>query len=468
MASVRLVQVSIPTGKRDAVLSALDEEGIDYVVTDETSGREYTAVVTFPLPTKAVEPTLESLREVGIERDAYTVVLDPETVVSRQFEELSERYDEDPDPHRIAREELRTRADEMAPETRTYVLMTVVSVVIATAGLLLDSPSVVVGSMVIAPLIGPAMATSVLADEELFARGVKLQVIGLVLAVVAATLFAAFVKTVNLVPPGLEIVQVGEIAERTRPDVLSLVVALGAGTAGAVSLRSGVSASLVGVMIAVALVPPTAAIGIGIAWGLPSVVVGSSVLVLVNALSINLAALGTFWYGGYRPDNWFALDQARSALAQQSAVLVVAILVLSVALGGVTYGTFQQATLEQSVRQDVETAVGDDGTVQSIQIQSEGGLLLSPITTSPDRVIVTVGVPDGERPPDLAERIRAKLSENGHGSPTVEVHFVDVQTAGAEDDARSDGTAAVGGPSTPGQHSATARADRRRARPRPR
>ena len=71
---MRLVQVTIPAGKREAVLELLDEQGIDYVVTDETSGREYTAVVYFPLPTNAVEPILESLREVGLEREAYTEI----------------------------------------------------------------------------------------------------------------------------------------------------------------------------------------------------------------------------------------------------------------------------------------------------------------------------------------------------------------------------------------------------------
>jgi len=63
----------IPAG-RAAVIRALDDEGVDYVVTDETSGREYTAVATFPLPTAAVEPVLERLREVGIDESTYTIV----------------------------------------------------------------------------------------------------------------------------------------------------------------------------------------------------------------------------------------------------------------------------------------------------------------------------------------------------------------------------------------------------------
>jgi len=53
----------VPAGKRETVLAALDEEGVDYVVTDETSGREYNAVVSVPLPTGAVEPVLEAMRE---------------------------------------------------------------------------------------------------------------------------------------------------------------------------------------------------------------------------------------------------------------------------------------------------------------------------------------------------------------------------------------------------------------------
>ena len=72
---MRLVQVTIPTGRRDAVLRTLDDEGIDYVVTDETSNREVAAVATFPLPQAAVEPILERLQEAGIDERTVTVVV---------------------------------------------------------------------------------------------------------------------------------------------------------------------------------------------------------------------------------------------------------------------------------------------------------------------------------------------------------------------------------------------------------
>ena len=67
---MRLVQVTIPTGRRDAVVRTLDDEGVDYIVTDETGNREIAAVATFPLPQAAVEPVLERLREVGMSFEA--------------------------------------------------------------------------------------------------------------------------------------------------------------------------------------------------------------------------------------------------------------------------------------------------------------------------------------------------------------------------------------------------------------
>ncbi|MFB6360852.1 MAG: DUF389 domain-containing protein, partial [Halobacteriales archaeon] len=230
--TVRYVEISVPTGKRGAVLGVLDDEDIDYVVADEASGREYTAVVSFPLPPQAVEPILDDLREAGLPDNAFTVVIDAETVISRRFDQLVERYAEDQSPDRIAREELRARASGLTPDVWTFTVMTVASVAIATAGVLLNSAAVVVGSMVIAPLIGPAMATSagtVIRDRDLFWRGTRLQVLGFVLAIVTAAVFAFLVKTVHLVPPGLDVVGIQQVNERLSPDFLSLVVALGAG-----------------------------------------------------------------------------------------------------------------------------------------------------------------------------------------------------------------------------------------------
>jgi uncharacterized hydrophobic protein (TIGR00341 family) len=429
---VRLVQVVVPAGKREAVLAALDEDGVDYVVTEETSGREYTAVVSFPLPKEAVEPVLEHLREVGVERSAYTVVVAAETVASEHFEELKEQYAEENDEDRIAREELTARAEDLAPGTASYVLLTLVSVVVATAGILLDSPATVVGSMVIAPLVGPAIATAVgtVVDEQgLFRRGVYLQVVGVLVAILGATAFASLVRAVAVVPPGLEVTALGEVEERVAPDFLSLVVALGAGVAGAHSVRSGVSTALVGVMIAVALVPPTAVVGIGLAWGLPAVAVGAALLALVNALSINLATLVTLWRSGYRPEQWFRTDEVRGATLKRAGALALAVAVLSVALVGVTVGSYQRAVTEEAVRADVDDALAErDLRATDLHLTFADRTVERPLSTGVERVVVTVGHPPGEPPPSVARGLRGAVADDAPNA-AVEVRFVAVETA---------------------------------------
>jgi uncharacterized hydrophobic protein (TIGR00341 family) len=429
---VRLVQVTIPAGKRQTVLRVLDDEGIDYVVTEETSGREYTAVAYFPLPTNAVEPILEELRDVGLDREAYTVVLSAETVVSERFEQLKESYAEKQESEeRIARQELEARAEELASSLPTYVVMTVVSAIIATAGLLLDSPATVVGSMVIAPLIGPAMAAavgSVIDDTDLFRRGAVLQLLGIVLSIVAATAFAIFVQTTNLVPPGLDPLALSEVEERLSPNFLSLAVAIGAGVAGAISLMTGISAALVGVMIAVALIPPAATVGIGIAYGEPSLALGSAVLVAVNVLSINLAALVVLWYSGYRPQRFFQRDQARVATLKRVVFLVGAIAVLSLFLGGVTFDSYQTATTEQDIRAGVDAELEDpayDGyELVELEVRTTSEYVL---LQRPSEVVVTVGVPPDAPRPGLAAAIDERLAAEYGLDVDVQVRYLEIE-----------------------------------------
>ncbi|MFK5603803.1 TIGR00341 family protein [Haloferax volcanii] len=432
---MRLVQVLVPTGKREAVLRTLDEEGVDYAVSEETSGRGFVAVVTFPVPKEAVEPVLARLREAGVERDAYTVVVAAETVASKRFDQLREQYEEDEENgDRIAREELASKAADLAPSVSTYVLMTVISALVATAGLLLDSPAVVVGSMVIAPLVGPAMSASVgtvVDDDEMFARGVRLQALGGLLAVGAAAAFAFLLKQTGAVPLSpAEVLSIPEVDERLAPDVLSLVIALGAGAAGAISLSSGVSTALVGVMIAAALVPPTAVVGIGIAWGAPEAVVGSAILVLVNILSVNFVAIGVLWRQGYRPERWIRRDEARRAALFRIAVIGVGLLVLSSFLGAVTYTTYRNADFQSEAHDAIEDALSDtDARLLSMELRYDSGPL-----QEPEGIVVTVGYDPASDPPmverELTRRVNAvapePLSPWGASEIDVEVRYVAV------------------------------------------
>jgi len=429
---VRLVQVRIPAGSQQKVTETLDDAGVDYVVTDEISSREFSGVVTFPLPTTAVESVLAELREVGIDENTYTVIVEAETVISRHFDELTAEYmEKESGENKIAREEIQTDAKNLVSGPRTYLVMTVISSVVATAGLLLDSAATVVGSMVIAPLIGPALAASVgtvVDDHELFVRGVRLQISGMLVAVGSAAVFAAALRFGNLVPPGLDPLTIGEVRERLAPNILALAIALGSGVAGILSLMTGVSVSLVGVMIAVALIPPAAAMGIGIAYGIPSLTLGSGVFVLVNVLSINLAALFVLWYAGYRPEAWFRVSDVRSAVFKRIVLLVVSILILSVFLGGITYDSHTTAVEERAVENAAGNVLSqpryDDIRVDEITVSRTDGILFSEV----DHVVIRISVPTDQPLPSVATPVHDAVVRALGYEVSVEVQFVQVET----------------------------------------
>ena len=247
--------------------------------------------------------------------------------------------------------------------------------------MLQNSAAVVVGSMVIAPLIGPAMASSVgsvLKDDELFYNGVKTQFVGVGVAVASATVFAVLARLA--VAPELDLLVVEQVAERVNPGLLALAVALGAGVAGALSLTSGASAALVGVMIAVALIPPAAVVGLGVAYERFAVAASAGVLVLVNLLSINLAALVVLWAKGYRPEKWYDEKPARRVTQKRVVALTLVVLVLSAFLVVSTVNERSRGEFEEGVEDHIEALDAD----ADVEFAYSTGFFSS----SPERVTV--------------------------------------------------------------------------------
>jgi len=230
---MRLIQTLVPEGKHETVVDILETEEIDFAMTEESSSSNYSDIVYIPADSEKVEGIVDKLRDVGVEREGYMVITDVETIVSEQFEEKQEEEEaENGNNERISRDELRTKAQNLSRSTTNYLALTIISAVVATAGLLQDSAAVVVGSMVIAPLIGPAMAScvgTVINDDDLFWEGIRSQVIGLAVAVLSGVVFALSYRF--LLAPELELLLIQQIAERAHPGLLALAVALGAGTA---------------------------------------------------------------------------------------------------------------------------------------------------------------------------------------------------------------------------------------------
>ncbi|WP_225334293.1 TIGR00341 family protein [Halomicrobium urmianum] len=426
---MRLVELALPSDVVPAVKRTLDDEGIDYYTIRETSGKGYDTIVHFSVETPALEPVLHRLYEAGLRAEDHGVIVDVETDLLTEIwrDHVSESH---VGHHaRIADAELQTQAANQIMDPYSFVQMTVLSALVATVGLILDSAAAIIGAMVIAPLLGPALSSTVgtvVDDQSLFRKGVVYQVGGVLAAVASASVFAWLLRITSIAPPGKAVANTAQIASRLSPDILSLILALAAGAAGVLSLATRTKNAIIGVMIAAALVPPAATAGIGIAWDLPVVAIDAGILVVVNVLAINLAGLGVFWYLGYRPPTWLGIEETRRTLLKRSTVLLLAILAVSVPLFVTTNSKIQGSQLETQVDDDVRRAIDDsryeDVTVRSVRVVKKP----TAVTHPPQRVVVELGVPPGEHYPQLAEEVGEAVTDGTDLDVGVRVRYVHV------------------------------------------
>ena len=244
--------------------------------------------------------------------------------------------------------------------------MIVVSAFVATLGLMMNSPAIVIGAMVIAPLLGPSIAASVgtvMGDTALFRKGIISTTLGLIIVIIAAAATAFFVNSLQLLPPLLDISiedLPSEIAERTTLNILIVGLALASGAAGAYSFAEKKGEILVGVMIAVALVPPASIVGIGIALLDADFIINSGLILAVNVFCINIAATLVFWKLGIKPGGFLEMMFSKMDIRRRLAVTLTILIILGAILGWTTFITYHNYQLEKKIREEA-VSVLDNG-----------------------------------------------------------------------------------------------------------
>ncbi|PSP61273.1 hypothetical protein BRC76_06340 [Halobacteriales archaeon QH_8_67_36] len=252
---MRFVQVVVPDEQRDDIVSALRDRELGLSTAKETSGEDDRTLISFIVPADAVEHILDDLYDAGLREEWYIVSIETEFASFQHVDEVQDRWAKT--PNRIAPRTLRSKAKDMRQNTRSYLWMMTLSTIIATAGLLVGSPAVVVGSMVLAPIVSPMLTASVglVRDDQLMVfDSLRMQAIGLGFAIVGATLLSLLLKFVFVVPAELAVANIELIAIRFSPGLLSVVVGLAAGAAGSFSLATKGQVTIVGVMVAAALI----------------------------------------------------------------------------------------------------------------------------------------------------------------------------------------------------------------------
>ncbi|MFO8133367.1 MAG: TIGR00341 family protein [Thermoplasmatota archaeon] len=312
---LRLLQVCYPYDPDTKIEELLDDLTVIDVRKEKIDGEEWFARII--LPDTEAESALEILEDAYSRYDHFRVVILkveatlPRPNLEEKEEKGEETAEEKAERTRISVEEIYQSTAEAARISPVYVVLVMLASIVAAIGLLYDNVAVIIGSMVIAPLLSPNMALALattLADSKLARESLFSGVSGYLLALAVGVLFGLLASMI----PGLSIdPTAAEIASRVNINLMYVLLAFSAGVAGSLSVTKGVAQALVGVMVAVALLPPIVAGGLLLGSRLWADAVGALLLFGVNVVCINLAGVTTFLAQGINPRSWWEQKKAR-------------------------------------------------------------------------------------------------------------------------------------------------------------
>ncbi len=243
---------------------------------------------------------------------------------------------------------------ESATSSFDFLLLVVLSCSIASLGLMTNSPAVIIGAMLVAPLMSPVIGiglASITGNIMLARRSVVALFSGASLAI----LLSCLMTLINANLPFLFFEELpDEVMSRTHPTPIDLLIALAGGLAAAYALtRPKISATLPGVAIATALMPPLCTVGIGLALLRWDVVSGALLLFITNAITIAFAGALIFFLRGFAPEMHFTKHQIPRSLI----ISAVTTLILLIPLTYFSVQFFQQAKENLQINEVVSKQV---------------------------------------------------------------------------------------------------------------
>lgn len=310
--SLRLMELVLPDDEGKSLPRWLEGDIVDLWQSPLRDGGNQIKILVEPQSTEKVLDKLDQrFRHLS---DFRVIVLTVDVALPKpaNVEDANEDVDQRRGGREVSRQELLGKMERATRVTPTYIVMIVLSVVVAAIGLLYDNIAVLIAAMIIAPLLGANMALALATttgDGALARNAVKVNATGVSISLVLAVLLGWILQQFG----AEELLQSKETVARTRVHVSDFALALASGAAGTMAFTSGVSGTLIGVMVAVALMPPLLVVGMMLGAGNLCASTGAALLLSVNLICVNLAAVVTFLAQGVRPTSWWKAKQASRA-----------------------------------------------------------------------------------------------------------------------------------------------------------
>jgi uncharacterized hydrophobic protein (TIGR00341 family) len=322
---MRLVEIVADSGHLDTLTGIAEH----HHVTDfwhAAAGEDGRIALRMLVDDDIRQAVIDAILSVLATSETARIIILPVEAALPRVDDNAEPASKKPANGTQTREELYDRIERDAQLDSNFLLMVFLSTIVASIGLIENNVAVIVGAMVIAPLLGPnialAFATS-LGDSELMWQSLKTNFVGLAVALLMA-------MAIGLVWP--DHLHSNEILVRTDVGLDGVLLALASGAAAVLSLTTGLSSALVGVMVAVALLPPTATLGMMLGSGQLNLALGAGLLLAVNVVCINLSAKLMFQLKGVKPRTWLEKRKARQSVSIYILIWIVTLGILLTAI----------------------------------------------------------------------------------------------------------------------------------------
>src|SRR5215218_10618135 len=238
---------------------------------------------------------ISDLRELRLEEEGSIALESIDTALSKGAERAEQAAEGAPSDA-VIWEQVEFRTSEEAKLSASYLAFIVLATLIAAVGLLLDSPILIVGAMVVGPEFGPIAGFCVAIVERerpLALRSLLALAVGFPTAIAVTFAAGLIFKAGGAAPDTFSFDESTFAHTISNPDFFSFFVAFGAGVAGMLSLTTAKSGALIGVLISVTTIPSAAAIALAAAYRDGDAWAGSVAQLGVNLTMILLAGVGT-------------------------------------------------------------------------------------------------------------------------------------------------------------------------------
>ncbi len=293
------LRIVVPSYQSEHVLDLLQNtpSACNLVFLERAARKPEGDVVLVDVAREDVSVIVSDLRELQVDTEGSISIEHIDSAISSAAAAAEKAADGQPGDA-VVWEEVESRTSENIELSAIFLAFMALACLIASVGILLDSPILIVGAMIVGPEFGPLAGFCVAVVQrrrDLARRSLRALAVGFPVGITAAFVFALVIRATDLTPENFT-THVHPLTDFiSHPDAFSPIVAAFAGIAGMLSLTSAKSGALIGVLVSVTTIPAAANIGVAAAFADWSEWRGAMLQLALNLVAIVLAGILTLW-----------------------------------------------------------------------------------------------------------------------------------------------------------------------------